>query len=209
VRGAQQAATLQSWHVRSLSRVERGHRTVLRADLGLPLPLAALTAGATGQAFDREVTIAGSLDGRTFFPVGNGRLFHYPGASNGAFPLAGRARFVRVTIWNGDDVPLAGVHLGVQHEPQTLLVRGGGQPPYTARYGSALAPPSYDFARLPVSALGLGRASVATLGPEVVRVEASVDKPRSYRWLVGVGLAFAAIAVGAAAVLALRRTTPS
>jgi hypothetical protein len=197
----------EPWTVANLRRDERGHRTVIRADLGLELPVEAVSITGGPGPYDRSVALAGSTDGRLFFPLGSGRLFRYTGASNGRLEVAARVRFVRLTVFNGDDVPLRDVRIGVEHEPRVLLVRGSGAPPFTVRYGAALQSPSYEFARLPVSALGLPRAGTGALGPEV-NITREVAEPRSYRWLVSVGLAFAALAVGLLAMLVLRRTTP-
>jgi hypothetical protein len=94
-------------------------------------------------------------------------------------------------------------------------VRGGGEAPYSIRYGAytpggssddvSFAPPDYDYARLPVRALELDHVTAAALGPEI-RLRS--HEPRSYRWLVTAGLALAALVVGAAGIVALRRNAP-
>jgi hypothetical protein len=155
------------------------------------------------------VAVAASVDGRLFVPVAEGRLRRYPGAHDAPLLLRVRARVLRITIEDGDDLPLAGLRVRVTHVRRRLLVRGDGDAPYTLRYGSREGAPQYDFARLPLHATGLAHARAATLGPEhrlpqpvkVIRVQ------RSYRGLVLAALALVAVATGIAGLAVMRRRT--
>src|SRR5207245_2158612 len=109
---------------------------------------------------------------------------------------------------NGDDRPLGAIRIRVLHRPARLLVAGGFPKPYTLRYGAPrLHAPVYDFARLPVRALGLAHASDATLGGERVLAHPAPRSPRAYGWLAVAALALAAVAVGVAGFVVLRRKT--
>ena len=93
--------------------------------------------------------------------------------------------------------------------PRTLLVEGGHPAPLTLYYGGRIRPPEYDYARLPSSALALGRARPVALGPERQNPLYHVVDTRSFfarhGSLVTLALVAAALAVVAAAGLAIRR----
>jgi hypothetical protein len=125
-------------------------------------------------------------------------------------PVSTRTRILRIHIANGDDPPLRGVHVEALARPRTLLVEGGHIRPLTIYYGGTIPAPSYDYARLPSSALALGRALPGKLGPEQPNPEYAVVDTRSFvtrhRSLVTAALVLAAAAVIGAASLALRRS---
>jgi hypothetical protein len=120
-------------------------------------------------------------------------------------------RYIRIEIDNGDDAPLRGIEVSARSRSRALLLEGGHPLPYTVYYGSPRAnAPSYDFARLPTSALGVERAVRGRLGPE--RGTAAFEPPPDTRsftarnpGLVTAALALAALALGAVGLLALRR----
>ena len=124
-------------------------------------------------------------------------------------PVSTRARIIRIRIVNGDDPPLRNVKVEVLARPRTLLVEGGHLRPLTIYYGGTVRAPSYDYSRLPRSALALDRAVAGRLGPEQPNPEYAVVDTRSYfarhRSLVTAALVLAAAAVIAAAAFALRR----
>ena len=81
--------------------------------------------------------------------------------------LASARGALRVRIVDGSDAPLPGLHARVFADPRTLVLERPGAGPLTLRYGSGLAAPSYEFARLPLqTATGLVAWS---LRPEVRR----------------------------------------
>jgi hypothetical protein len=200
------------WPARKVTRTERGSRTVVRVDLGFLLPIESIVVEAATEAYDRPVLVEASLDGKSFWWANRSRIYRYPGARRATLAVdpAGTQRFVRVTIDNGDDRALQAIRVRVLRAPITLLVAGGGALPYTVRYGVArLHAPDYDFARLPLKALGAGHASVARLGSERrIAVPARPEK-RSYHWAVLAGLALAAVVIGACGFVVVRRKTPT
>jgi hypothetical protein len=113
-------------------------------------------------------------------------------------------------IENGDDAPLRAIRVEALARPRTLLVEGGHPGPLTVYYGGAVAAPTYDYARLPRSALALDTARRGALGAEATNPDFRVVDHRSFAarhgslLMLALGLA-AAVVLGAAA-LALRRT---
>jgi hypothetical protein len=207
-----------TWPARKTTQQLRGKRTVILVDLGLALPVTSVIVDASTPAFDRPVLVAASLDGKEFWWANRSRIYRYAGARRRTLPVdfsGSVMRYVRITIDNGDDRPLRGVRVRVSRWAVPLLVAGGGARPYTLRYGSPrLHAPDYDFARLPLKATGVAHASPARLGPErkvaaQPKAEPRTPSIRSYHWLVLVGLALAAVVVGAAGFLVVRRKTPS
>src|SRR5204862_79899 len=103
----------------------------------------------------------------TFTPGAYGRIAAFPGSSPSPLEVDLQARYVRLEIDNGDDEPLRGLRARLFDVSHALLLEGGHPSPLTLYYGGfGIAPPDYDFARLPVSALDLDRLRVATLGAE-------------------------------------------
>jgi hypothetical protein len=142
--------------------------------------------------------------------VAAGTLVRLGRARQTVVPLSTRTRILRIRIANGDDPPLRGLRVEALARPRTLLVEGGHVRPLTVYYGGTVRAPSYDYARLPRSALALDRARPGKLGPEQPNPEYAVVDTRSFfarhRSLVTVALVLAAAAVIGAASLALRRS---
>lgn len=212
VSGARERPRLVRRGVRSVARREQGTRTILTLDLGFrDVPIDELRMAAATVRYERPVAILGSNDRKRFAPLTVARIFRFPGSSSPPIPLAGHHRYVRVEIDNGDDAPLRGIDVSAWSRSRALLVEGSRPRPYTAYYGDTSArPPSYDIARLPVSALGVERASTGRLGPE--RQNPAFVPPPDTRSFVArnpgvvtAALALAALALGAVGLLALRR----
>ena len=191
---------------------QRGRRTVARLDLGFRnVPVDELSIRASTPRFDRPVEVAGSNDGRTFVPLGAGRIFRFGGGGETSIPLSAAHRFLRVTIDNGDDLALELLRVEVARRPRTVLVAENQPGPYRLLYGnSRLGSPDYDFAQLPRASLGLDRVAAVQPGPE--RRNPDYRPPKDTRsfferndWLVKAALALAAIVLGVAGYLALRR----
>jgi hypothetical protein len=142
--------------------------------------------------------------------IAAGALVRLGRARQTVVPLSARTRILRILISNGDDPPLRGVHVEALARPRTLLVEGGHVRPLTIYYGGTVPAPSYDYARLPRSALALDRARPGTLGAEQPNPDYAVIDTRSFfakhRSLVTAALVLAAAAVIGAAALALRRS---
>jgi Protein of unknown function (DUF3999) len=137
-------------------------------DLGYRnIPVDELFVVAATPRYDRDATVAGSNDGRNWVDLARTRVFKLSGSVSSPIDLRARHRYLRVTIFNGDDEPLRGLRLRAFAESRALLVEGGHRGPLRVLYGDPQAsPPSYDFARLPLADLGLARARPGRLGPE-------------------------------------------
>ncbi|HEY3544074.1 MAG TPA: hypothetical protein VGK79_16170 [Gaiellaceae bacterium] len=137
--------------------------------------------------------------------IAGGELVRLGASATTTIPLAARTRYLRVTIANGDDPPLRNLRITAWARPRLLLVEGGHPRPLTAYYGAALAPPLYDFARLPVpQPLVRGTLGAEQPNPEFRRVDTRSVFAR-HRSLVTTALALAAALLVAAGALAVRR----
>jgi hypothetical protein len=207
------------WPIKSTTRRERGKRTVVMVDLGALVPAQEIRIRSATPVYDRPVRIENkTYANAAWTPLNEARLSRYKGVLHHRFGMSEvpATHFLRITIENGDDRPLSRIRVTVLYRREHLLVAGGGAPPYTVRYGANVEPPVYDFQRLPRKALGLAHATRARLGPERhvlaasgAKIEKQHPAMRSYRWLVIAGLGLAAIVVGAAGFLVVRRKTPS
>lgn len=188
-----------------------GRQTILTLDLGGPgTPVTRAELGAAAPArYDRPVTIEASDDGRSYTVAGTGTMRRAGSTVTPVIALDSRARFLRVRVDNGDDPPLQGLTVTLFGPSRAVMVEGGHPAPLTAYYGAPLGPPSYEFARLPVT------RPVAILPPSALPAEqaqarAAPPEPpwgERNRWVVQAAIALAALAVGAIGVLAVRRGT--
>ena len=201
--------------IRSLAISTSGRETVVTADLGhTRIPVDEVEISAATPRYDRPVEIKSSNDGRHWVYAASGRTFRFPGSAQSPIRVATRARYVRVTIRNGDDEALTGIRLSALARPRTILFEGGHPRPLTLLYGSPTArTPNYDFARLPGRAVGLERARTARLGGE--RANAAFRAPPDARsfaarhpGLLQAALALAAVALAATGLLALWKSSP-
>jgi hypothetical protein len=198
----------------SVSRSEEGNLTRLVVDVRhARTPVDEVRVQAVSPRYDREVRIEASDSGRTWRPTGFGRIVHFPGALAASLPVGARARYLRLTIFNGDDAPLEEIEAVPLSRPRLLLAEGGHELPYRVLYGGpSVSAPIYDFARLPDRALPRDSFVRGTLGPEGENAafEAPADT-RSFlernRWLVQVVLALVAVALVVSGFFALRRRT--
>jgi hypothetical protein len=197
-----------------VSVVELDGRTRAIIDLSFrKQPVDEVRVQAKTERYDREVRIEASDRGRTWRTVAFGRVVHFPGSIDAPLTVGARARFVRLTIFNGDDTPLAGLDVTVLTRPRLLLAEEGHARPYRLLYGSPTArAPQYDFEVLPPAALRPTSFVRGTLGAE--RLNAVFEPPADDRpffdrhpWLVQAALALVAVALAAAGFLVLRRKT--
>jgi len=197
-------------------RRDRERATVVRLDFGFAkVPVDSVRVQTSTARYVRSVTVEGSNDGTTFTTLGGGEIARFPGVDLSTVAVAARHRYVRVTIANGDDAPLAALVVTPEAQARPLLLAEGYRPPFRLLYGGATFPaPAYDFAQLPPAATGFERAREATLGSERANelYEAPVTADtRSFfernDSLIEVALVLAALVVAAGGVLALRRRT--
>lgn len=189
---------------------EAGRETIVTLDFGLRrVPVDELRVTAATPAYDRPVVVELTNDGagRRWSVTSSGRISRFEGSSASPIPVHGRARLVRVRIENGDDPPLERLAVRAFSRSFVLLLEGGHPTPYTMYYGAPSArAPNYEFARIPLAADE--RVVAGSLTPE--RPNPAFEPPgRTFgernRWIVGAALAAAALAVGIAGLLALRR----
>jgi len=186
--------------------------TRLVLDLGYRnVPVDQLYVTAATPRYNRAATVEGSNDGHNWTELARTRLFRLTRSVSLPIDLAARDRYLRVTIFNGDDEPLSAVRLRALAQSRALLVEAGHRGSLRVFYGDPLArPPKYDFALLPRSELDLAHARTGRLGLETLNAgfERRPDT-RSYTArhpeLVSAALAVAAVAVALGGFLALRR----
>jgi hypothetical protein len=189
---------------------QEARQTVIDADIGYRrLTVNELRFASSTPAFDRPVDVTGSMDGRSFFPAGGGRLYRFGEAGETTVPVSSRYRYLRIKISNGDDQPLKELRLTLRAYRDYILLAPGFAPPYRVLYGGPAVRPEYDFAQQPEVR---GRPAPAALGPE--RRNQAFEPPADTRGfaerhpgLITGALAIAAAALALAGFLALRRRT--
>jgi hypothetical protein len=212
VSGARERPRLLRRTPRSVSLRQDGRRTIVTLDLGFrDVPADELRIAAGTARYERPVTILGSNFRSRFVPLTAARIFRFPGSASAPISIAAHHRYIRIEIDNGDDAPLRGIKVSAWSRSHALLLEGGHPLPFTAYYGnSSVNAPDYDFARLPMSALGIAHAVPGRLGPE--RENPTFEPPPDTRsfaaqnpGVVTAALALAALALGAVGLLALRK----
>jgi hypothetical protein len=212
VSGAHERPRLLQRTAKSVSLRQAGTRTIVTLDLGFRnVPVDELRIVAGTARYERPVAILASDSGQRFMPLTAARIFHFPGSGSAPISIGAHDRYIRIEIENGDDAPLRGIEVSAWSRSRALLLEGGHPLPYTAYYGGSRAnAPNYDFARLPASVLGIERAVHGRLGPE--RENPAFEPPPDTRsftarnpGLITGALAFAALALGAVGLLALRK----
>jgi hypothetical protein len=190
-----------------VERRELGDRTRIVVDLRWArTPVDALRVTARSPRYDRAVRVDVADTPGAWHEAAVSRVVHFPGTTIASLPLATRGRYLRVTIFDGDDRPLAGVRVVALQRPRLLLVEGDRPRPYTVLYGSGDVPtPDYDFARLPAPAAQAARLGAERRNPlfEPRRVERRFFDRN--RWLVQAALVVVALVVGAAGFVAIRK----
>jgi hypothetical protein len=195
------------------TRVEE-RRTIAELDLGFRnVPVDNIRIRSSTPRYVRPVQVAGSNDGVNYVVLAQGEIARFPGVDLSQIRASARNRFLRVTIEDGDDVPLDGLDVVAEAIPRPLLLAEGFTPPYRLLYGApTLAAPTYDFARLPAAATGFARAVDGRLTAE--RANELFEPPADTRTfferndgLIQVLVVVAALVVATGGILALRRRT--
>jgi hypothetical protein len=214
VSGIRERPRLLRRTARSVSLRQDGRHTLVTLDLGFRnVPVDELRIAAETERYERPVAILGSNSRSRFAPLTAARIFRFPGSASAPISLGAHHRYIRIEIDNGDDAPLRGIEVSAWGRSRALLLEGGHPAPYTVYYGnSSVNAPDYDFARLPISALGTAHAVPGRLGSE--RANPSFEPPPDTRsfaarnpGVVTGALALAALALGAVGLLALRKRT--
>jgi hypothetical protein len=198
----------------SASRRDAQRATTVELDLGFArVPVDAIRIRSESARYVRRATVEGSNDGISFVPLAGGEIARFPGVELSRLSVAARHRYLRVTIRNGDDAPLAALRVTAEAQPRPLLLARGYRPPFRLLYGAATLPaPAYDFAQLPAVATGFERARDGRLGRERANdlFEAPADTRTFFErndYLTQVLLVFGAVVVAVGGLLALRRRT--
>jgi len=178
---------------------------------GANVPVDALRVTASNPRYDRPVRIEARNGGEPWREIGRAHIYRLFGKTSPSIELATQARYLRVTVENGDDPPLAGLELQPLARPRKILVEGGHETPLTLLYGGrARRAPEYEYARLPRGALALESMRRGRLGPPRLNqayepVSVSRSWVKRHPVVVGAALAVAAAVVALTGFLALRR----
>jgi hypothetical protein len=203
---------LEERPLRSVVVAQEETRTVVTADFDFRrIPVDELRVSAATPLYDRPVLIEGSNDGARWTALARARIFRFPDSLETSIAIAGRHKFLRVTIENADDAPLESIRLTALARPRTILVSAGYAPPYRVFYGNpALRAPRYDFAEAPAASLELEGAEPAARGAELLND--LYEPPEDERSFVArhpralqATLAVTAVVLLVGAFLALRR----
>ncbi len=213
VSGTRERPRLLRRPARSVSLRQDGRHTIVTLDLGFRnVPVDELRIAAETPRYERPIAILGANSRQQQFePLAAARIFRFPGSASAPISIGAHHRYIRIEVDNGDDAPLRGIEVSAWSRSRALLLEGGHPSPFTVYYGNSRADaPNYDFARLPASTLGIERAAHGRLGSE--RENPAFEPPPDTRsftarnpGLVTGALALAALALGAVALLALRR----
>ena len=191
---------------------QEARATIVLLDLGFPrVPVDEVLVGSSTPRYKRLVRIEGSDDDSTFAPLAESDIARFGAVDLSRVPVRAQQRYLRVTIENGDDPPLAALGVVPEATSRALLLAGGFRPPFRLLYGAADVPaPEYDFAKLPAAATGVARAVSGTLGAETTN--AGFEEPADTRtfferhdWLIQVLLVAGALVAAVGGIVALGR----
>ena len=98
-------------------------------------------------AFHRSVSTAWSDDGKEWIPDGFGTVYRVEGSESLQVPVGGRrARYLRVTLYHGDDKPLKLTSVSVEAIARNIIFPSQSAGEYFLYFGNAAArTPSYDL----------------------------------------------------------------
>ncbi|HEY0393555.1 MAG TPA: DUF3999 family protein [Candidatus Elarobacter sp.] len=173
----------------------------------VPVRPSAVTFAYGGALYEREVAVEVSDDGTQWTSAGGGTIARYAeGGAQTSVPLSETtARYVRVTVRNGNDAPLRPLRPSLLARPHAIVC-AAPQAPIRLLSGNAGAQaPSYDLgARL---AHETWRAVDARAGETVPNRGFRDPRPIGERvpWLLTGALIAAAVVLGALALRVVRR----
>jgi hypothetical protein len=183
------------------------HEQSWTLDAGTPVRPAAVAFADGGALYARSVTVEASDDGTTWTGIGEGSISHY--AEGGAERTVGlretTARYVRVTVHNGNDAPVTSLQPSLLARPHAVVFeRKDGS--YRLLSGNPAADaPSYDLRdRL---AHERWRAADAQAGATAGNAGYRDPRPIGERfpWLLTGALIAAALVLGGLALRIVRR----
>lgn len=191
-----------------VSRVEdtAARTTVVTLDLGGPgIPAGRLSFATPAANFHRDAQVAGSTDGNRWESLNGAAVYRYrtPQFSDSRrevpFPES-RYRYYRLTVANGDDLPLPLEDIALHGLARRVLFPVEPGADYALYYGNPAArPPAYELERLadyletddlPLAAVGAQQANPAFAGHRRPLTE-------RYPWLITAAVAAAALILAA------------
>jgi hypothetical protein len=171
----------------------------------VPVRATEVTFTDGGARYERPVTVEASDDAKTWTALGDGTIAHYAegGSRTNVSLIETTARYVRVTVRNGNDAPLRALRPVLLVRPHALVFAGGGQHRLLSGNPSASAP-TYDLA----ARLSHERWRAADAATGMTAPNAGYRDPRPlgerFPWLLTGALLAAAVALGVVALRSLR-----
>jgi len=178
-------------------------------------PVSELDFSTNQPEFYRAVRISGSVDGQEWSYWGSGVVYRYAQGKQTRellridFPEAKGNKLVRVEVINGNDEPLANLHLALKAIPRALSFREVAGQQYRLIYGNEKASrPQYDLGHYFESGPPKPVYRILTLGPEEETANYRDPRPFTERHpeLLWSALGAAILLIGLTAIKALRST---
>jgi hypothetical protein len=178
-----------------------------RVDSAVALRPSAISFEAARGTFSRPVTIASSDDGTTWDDLGTATIARYAdGTAHLSFAFSERTtKHIRITIDDGNDIPLAGVRPTLLEQPHTVVFAARPGRSYRILSGNPDAQaPSYDLGER------LAHATWTAIDamPGATAANRSYADPRTpferYPWLLSVVICGIAIVLAFFAIRTIR-----
>jgi hypothetical protein len=195
---------------KSADPTESVWRTILTS---LNQPISELEISTDTREFYRAVRITGSSDGQEWSYWGSGVVYRYAQGNQTRellrvdFPEATGNKLLRVEVINGNDEPLANLHLALKAIPRGLAFRQVKGQQYRLIYGNEKAlRPQYDLGHYFESGTPKPVYRILSLGPEEETANYRDPRPFTERHpeLLWSALGAAIFLIGLTAIKALR-----
>lgn len=172
----------------------------------VPVRVTAVTFADGGARYERAVTVEASDDAKTWTELGDGTIARYAegGSRTSVALVETTARYVRVTVRNGDDAPLRGLRPALLVRPRALVFAAGDAQPRLLSGNPNATAPTYDLAAQLAherwhAADATATVTVANAGYRDVR-----PLGERFPWLLTGALLAAAVALGVVALRSVR-----
>jgi Protein of unknown function (DUF3999) len=176
-------------------------------------PISQLEISTDTGEFYRAVRVSGSSDGQEWSYWGSGVVYRYAQGNQTRellrvdFPEATGNRLLRVEVINGNDEPLANLHLALKAVPRVLAFKQLAGQQYRLIYGNEKAlRPQYDLGHYFESGPAKPVYRILSLGPEEEMANYRDPRPFTERHpeLLWSALGAAILLIGLTAIKALR-----
>lgn len=177
--------------------------------VAVPVRAIAVSFSDGGALYERHVSVETSDDAKTWSSAGDGTVAHFvQGGAHTTISLSeASARYVRVSVQNGDDAPVRGLRPALLVRPHAIVFSGGGSRRLLSGNPNAAAP-TYDLA----ARLAHERWSAADASTGKPVANAGYRDPRPvgerYPWLPTGALLACALALGLIALRSIPRGIP-